>query len=112
MEQSNMLLKLKLKDLYTALTKELRTCSDHGRYLAISAEMADVRDARKALEPKRPVGRPRIRSKGVRRTFGKGTVAQQLRARDLRRQKALHMEALKAIKADFDELAVHGGPCR
>jgi predicted nucleic acid-binding Zn-ribbon protein len=110
MNREQMLLALKLKDRYAALGKEMRTCQDKDRYLAISAEMADVRDARAALEPKRPVGRPRVRPAGVRRSFGKGTVAQQLRARDLRRQKAVHREALRRIKLEFDELALHGGP--
>lgn len=109
MNREQMLLALKLKDRYAALGREMRTCSDNRRYLAISAEMADIRAERAALEPKRPVGRPRVRAVGVRRTQAKGTQVQQVRARNLRRRREAAMAELAAIKAEFDDLAMHGG---
>jgi hypothetical protein len=112
MNREQMLLALKLKDRYKALMNELKVCNDHERYLAVSAEMASVRAERAALEPKRPVGRPRVRPVGVPRNFAKGTPSQQARARGLRKRRDAAQQELAAVQAEFDELAAHGGPSR
>lgn len=111
MNREQMLLALKLKDRYKELCKFLKHAAP-SEAVAISAEMADIRAQRAALEPKRPRGRPRVRPVGVPRNFAKGTEAQQARARTLRKRRDAAQQELATIQQCFDELAEHGGPSR
>lgn len=111
MNREQMLLALKLKDRYKALSKFLKHAAP-SEAVAISAEMADIRAQQAALKPKRPRGRPRVRPIGVPRNFAKGTEAQQIRARTLRSERAKLLKQLAIVQSAFDELAAHGGPSR